>query len=133
MEKNIWVSAAIVIDDGDILIAQRREDKKNALLWEFAGGKVEENETVKESLVREFKEEMDMDIKVGEFFKNEKFAYDFGTVSLDVFFAETLSGRDVNLTAHKQVLWVKPHELINYEFTPPDRAIVKELIFFLDK
>lgn len=131
MSNVIRVSAAIVIDNEEILIAQRREDKKNALMWEFAGGKIEKNENAEESLEREFIEEFNMNIKVGKFFNKADFTYDFGTISLEVYFAKTLSGRNVQLNAHKQIAWVKPKQLIEYEFTPPDRVIMSELLELL--
>lgn len=128
MKKIIRVTAAIVVDNGEILIGQRREDKLNPLMWEFAGGKVEAGETAEQSLEREFIEEFNMKIAVGDFFRKAEFDYDIGTVSLEVYFAKTLSGREVEMTAHKQIAWVSPKQLQKFEMTPPDRVIVSELL-----
>ncbi|MEL6799604.1 MAG: (deoxy)nucleoside triphosphate pyrophosphohydrolase [Pseudomonadota bacterium] len=60
--KIILVSAVALIDrDGRVLLAQRPEGKSMAGLWEFPGGKVEPSETPEAALIRELKEELDID------------------------------------------------------------------------
>jgi 8-oxo-dGTP diphosphatase len=60
--KIILVSAVALIDpDGRVLLAQRPEGKSLAGLWEFPGGKVEPGETPEAALIRELKEELDID------------------------------------------------------------------------
>ena len=57
--KTVLVSAAALIDDeGRVLLAQRPEGKSMAGLWEFPGGKVEEGETPEAALIRELHEEL---------------------------------------------------------------------------
>lgn len=57
--KTVLVSAVALIDvDGRVLLAQRPEGKSMAGLWEFPGGKVEQNETPEVALVRELQEEL---------------------------------------------------------------------------
>ncbi|MDE9450190.1 8-oxo-dGTP diphosphatase MutT [Aliiroseovarius sp. Z3] len=60
--KIVLVSAVALIDrDGRVLLAQRPEGKSMAGLWEFPGGKVEPGETPEHALIRELKEELDID------------------------------------------------------------------------
>ena len=60
--KVVLVSAVALIDrDGRVLLAQRPEGKSMAGLWEFPGGKVEPGETPEHALIRELKEELDID------------------------------------------------------------------------
>ena len=61
--KTLLVSAVALIDqDGRVLLAQRPKGKSMAGLWEFPGGKMEDGETFDETIIREFKEELDIDI-----------------------------------------------------------------------
>ena len=60
---SVLVSAVALIDvDGRVLISKRPEGKTMAGLWEFPGGKVEENEIPEDALIRELKEELGLDI-----------------------------------------------------------------------
>ena len=56
------VAAALVDDDGRVLVAQRPPGKAMAGLWEFPGGKLREGETPEAALVRELAEELGIDI-----------------------------------------------------------------------
>ena len=62
------VGTAIITDaEGRVLIGQRPEGKALPGLWEFPGGKQEDGETVEQCIVREIKEELDVDCLVGDF------------------------------------------------------------------
>ena len=58
------VTAALISSQGRLFVAQRPPWKKFGLLWEFPGGKVEPGEGLEQSLVREIKEELCLDIRV---------------------------------------------------------------------
>ena len=59
----LLVAAAALVDvDGRVLVAQRPEGKAMAGLWEFPGGKVHQDETPEAALIRELKEELDIDV-----------------------------------------------------------------------
>ena len=56
------VAVALVDVDGRVLLTQRPPGKAMAGLWEFPGGKVHEGETPEAALIRELKEELDIDV-----------------------------------------------------------------------
>jgi 8-oxo-dGTP diphosphatase len=61
--KTVFVAACALIDaDGRVLIAERPAGKPMAGLWEFPGGKVEEGERPEQTLIRELKEELGIDV-----------------------------------------------------------------------
>jgi 8-oxo-dGTP diphosphatase len=80
--KAIDVAAALVFHKGKLLITQRRPDDHLPNLWEFPGGKVEAGETFEECLVREIREELGIEISVGELVEDLTHAYPEKTVRL---------------------------------------------------
>ena len=85
---------AVLLRSGErFLLCQRPEQKAHGLLWEFAGGKVEPGETKRQALARECREELGVEIAVGEEFLELTHVYPEVTVHLTVFCAELRSGR----------------------------------------
>ena len=71
----IEVVAALIRNDGKFMICQRSEQKSRPLMWEFPGGKVEAGETKEAALARECREELDIELAVGEIFAESTFVY----------------------------------------------------------
>ena len=65
-KKELDVVAAVIKDGDKYLLCQRNEDDDYGLLWEFPGGCIEEGENHPQAIKREIKEELDVDIEVGE-------------------------------------------------------------------
>lgn len=122
----IEVSAAIIERNGKFLIAQRPANKSQGLKWEFPGGKAESGETAEESLVREIREELDIDIKVKALLGESIYEYPNGAIKLIGFYSEWVSG-SLKLHEHKAVKWVTAKELKYYDFSPADMFFVKKL------
>lgn len=120
------VTAAIIIDNGKILIAQRADNQKLAGKWEFPGGKVEPGETPKECLVREIREELGIAIEAEEFFAESIYRYETGTIKLIAYKARWLDG-EYKLSVHSQIKWVGPNELDRYDFAPADIPIIRKI------
>ncbi|MCX8110493.1 MAG: (deoxy)nucleoside triphosphate pyrophosphohydrolase [Syntrophorhabdaceae bacterium] len=123
----IPVTAAIIEKDGKILIAKRKKAYMG-YLWEFPGGKQKEKETLEDCLKREIKEELGIDIEVGDFVCSVKHILNCqSAIELHAFKAIPLS--DIfHLKDHDEVKWVDLEELPAYSFFEPDRMIVRRLI-----
>lgn len=67
--NTVIVTAAVITDGERVVLTQRKEGASQGLKWEFPGGKVEEGEDPEDCIVREIKEELDIDIEVLDIFK----------------------------------------------------------------
>ncbi len=121
------VMAALIEQGGKILITQRTREGSQPLKWEFPGGKIEEGETPVECLKRELKEELNVDIHVGELFLTTTFDYPTWTIELSVYRAE-ITGGQIRLNVHQDARWVRPGELEAYDFCPADMDLVKKIM-----
>ncbi|MBO8137274.1 MAG: (deoxy)nucleoside triphosphate pyrophosphohydrolase [Desulfotomaculum sp.] len=122
----IKVAAAIIIKDGLVLIAKRKEGEKLAGKWEFPGGKIEDGESPEECLQREIMEELQINISIGEYFGDSVYHYQHGTIHLLAYLAYWNGGK-LMPTVHQEVRWVTPGEMLKYEFSPADIPLVKKL------
>ena len=120
------VTAAIILKDHRILIAQRALGQNLAGKWEFPGGKIEPGETRQECLKREIREELDVDIEVSDFFGESIYAYHSGTIKLMAFWCKWISG-EFTLKVHSKLAWVNCNELDLYDFSPADIPLVEKL------
>lgn len=123
----INVVAAIIIDNNKIFIAERNKNKSQGGLWEFPGGKIESGETKEQALIREIKEELDMDIIVKEEFTNIVYNYPDKTINLTSLICQKTSN-NYKLLEHESFAWVTLDELNNYEFAPADILIVDKIL-----
>jgi len=122
----VRVVAAIIEESGRILITQRPGNVHLAGLWEFPGGKVEANESLKSALVREIEEEIGVKIVVlDEYFQIEHH-YPERSVQLHFFNCKIVSGEPQPLEA-ADLRWVSPEELDQYNFPEADRELISRL------
>lgn len=126
MKKDIHVVGAVIVEDGEILCAQRGNKKTLAYKWEFPGGKIENDETPQQALVRELQEEMRCEIDVGDQIEHTVYEYDFGIVHLTTFFCKLIKGTPV-LTEHEQIIWLKPNRLKELDWAAADIPAIEEI------
>jgi len=124
--KSIEVSAALIFHVGKLLITQRHADAHLGGLWEFPGGKREPNETFEQCLVREIREELGLEISVGELFEEVVHAYPEKSVRLKFFICKILSGEPKPLDC-AAVKWVTKAELATFEFPAADARLLEKL------
>ena len=120
------VTAAIIIKENRVLIAERAPSENLAGKWEFPGGKIEPGETPKECLKREIREELEVDIDVLDRFGESIYVYSSGTIKLMAFWCQWISG-DFRLNVHSRIEWVNRQELDLYDFAPADIPLVEKL------
>ncbi len=122
----IEVSAALIFRDGQLLITQRHAKSHLGGLWEFPGGKLEAGETFEQCLVREIREELGVEIAVGELFEEVVHAYPEKSVRLKFFISRLVSGEPQPLDC-AAVKWVKQTELVDFEFPAADLRLLEKL------
>ena len=124
--KKINVAAAIITKNNKFFIAKRNKQKHLGGFYEFPGGKQDENETLEETVIREIKEELNVDIKVDSKLGEENYKDDKINVRLHYFFCSILRG-EIILNEHEDFAWVSKEEFTNYEFAEGDKDIISLL------
>lgn len=119
--KVIKVVAAIILHKNKVFATQRGYGAfKDG--WEFPGGKIEPGETPQEALIREIKEELDIEIDVKDFLETVEYDYPEFHLSMDCFFCTIKSG-EVVLKEHEAAKWLTSETLDSVEWLPADRSL----------
>jgi len=128
-KKSYNVAAALIFDKQKrILITRRPAGSHLEGYWEFPGGTIEKDETPQEALVREIKEEINLDIKAGELFWQDHFEYDVKSINISFYFCDRLnSGQQIVPLEIAEFRWVKLEELYEFKFPPADEALINRL------
>lgn len=127
--KLVLVVACALIDaDGRVLLAQRPEGKAMAGLWEFPGGKIEQGERPEETLIRELREELSIEVKeacLAPFtFASHTYA-DFHLL-MPLYVCRRWEGTVV-AREHAALKWVRTKDLAQYQMPPADLPLIPML------
>ncbi|KEO82517.1 (deoxy)nucleoside triphosphate pyrophosphohydrolase [Tumebacillus flagellatus] len=125
--KQLVVTAAVIERDGRILLAQRKPETHMGLKWEFPGGKLEWGEDPRAGLAREIREELGIEIEVGDVLEVVSHTYEDRHVVLMGYSCRCRSGELQKLDV-QDVRWVQPDELLSYDLAPADVPIVEKLL-----
>ena len=129
----LLVAACALVDaDGRVLITRRPEGKAMAGLWEFPGGKVEAGETPEEALIRELKEELDIDTRSACLapLTFASHAYDDFHLLMPLYVCRKWQGT-VRPLEGQAVKWVAARTLRDYPMPPADAPLIAPLIDLL--
>lgn len=125
----IKVICALIEYTEGILVVQRSAIMKQPLKWEFPGGKLEEGETEEECVIREIKEELDMEIKPIQRLKPSIFSYPNISIELIPYISKHIKG-DPLLNEHKSFLILDKKKLSSLDWAEADVPIVNEYISY---
>lgn len=123
---HIEVSAAAIQRNGRVLIARRPPGGLLGGLWEFPGGKVKPGEDLVDGLKREIREELGVDISVGNRLGVYRHAYTHIRLTLHAFYCAMLEGEPRQLD-HTALAWVQPSTLSDYPMGKLDRQIANAI------
>ena len=128
--KTVRVVAAVICDsinEKKQIFATARGYGEFKGQWEFPGVKIEEGETPQQALVREIKEELDADIKVGELIDTIEYDYPTFHLSMDCFWCEVISGELV-LKEAEAAKWLTKDTLDTVQWLPADITLIDKII-----
>ncbi len=120
------VCVAIIRENEKYLICQRSKDDYFSNIWEFPGGKKEENESSEECIKREICEELEINIEIEKLFA-ELIHEVKGRNLLFKFFLARKDNKELVLNVHQDYKWVRAGELTNFPFMEADVTILKKL------
>ncbi|MBV9406047.1 MAG: (deoxy)nucleoside triphosphate pyrophosphohydrolase [Acidobacteriaceae bacterium] len=123
----LLVSAGIIHRNGRILLGQRRRSDRHPLKWEFPGGKVEYGETPQQALVRELREELQIDATVGSELARYEHDYPSGSRVALLFFAVPEFSGEPDGRIFEQICWTDLHALPEFDFLDGDLDFVRRL------
>ncbi len=121
------VVAAIIRRGGRILICRRTAAQAHPLKWEFPGGKVEEGESPPQALIRELREELAIDARIGGETERYEYSYPGKSAILLIFHAVSDFDGEPRNCVFEEIRWVAPSESTGFDFLEGDIGLVKRL------
>src|SRR5262249_43039699 len=121
------VVAALIMNQGKILVCQRTRHQTMPLKWEFPGGKIEDGEQPRDALRRELEEELGIDAKIEDEVSRIQHKYpNGGAVELRFYTVREYQGELEN-RIFRDIRWATPEELPSYDFLEADLELVQGL------
>lgn len=123
----IKVVCGLIYKEDKILICRRNSSKELGGFWEFPGGKIESNETEEDALIRELKEELDMNVIIDKFYHSVVHRYEGFTIELRAYKCKFISA-EFQLIDHDKYEWMSPSDITMKKLAPADIPIIEKLI-----
>ena len=124
----IQVSCAIITNaQKQVLVTQRSPLMPLPLKWEFPGGKIEENETAEECLIREIKEELNIEIEITGSLSPNNHQYPDKLIRLIPFICRQIGGKII-LKEHADYKWLDVKDLLDLDWAEADVGVVEEYL-----
>ncbi|MGB0778327.1 MAG: (deoxy)nucleoside triphosphate pyrophosphohydrolase [Flavobacteriaceae bacterium] len=127
--KPLQVVCAIIHYQNRILCCKRKEDPRKSISgkWEFPGGKVEKGETHQEALAREIKEELNLDIVVGDLLTTVVHHYEEFSLELHGYNAQVNEIAGLEIREHAEIKWLERSSLQTLDWAAADIPIMQKL------
>ena len=129
--KTIRVVAAVIREE-DRVFATARGYGDYKGMWEFPGGKIESGETPEEALRREIREELSVEVKVGELIDTIEYDYPSFHLSMDCFWCSMSSG-EITLIEAEDARWLTREKLYSVNWLPADLGLIEKIIPVLER
>lgn len=129
--KTVEVVAGLIREGGKIFATQRGYGDYRHF-WEFPGGKMEPGETRQQALARELKEELAIDVEVGDFLCTVEHDYPTFHLTMHCFFCTIAGGKAPELLEHEAARWLRHDELGSVNWLPADVKVIEALAAFSD-
>lgn len=122
----LLVAAAVIIEEDKVLLTRRPAHKPQGGFWEFPGGKLNPEESPIEALRRELREELAIEICVGNIIDALFYRYDWGPVLILAYYCSKVDGtpRNIEVAEHR---WVPLEELHHYKLLAADIPLIARL------
>lgn len=117
------VTCAIIIRNHRILIAQHGEKPGHSFQWEFPGGKILPDESPESCIIREIREELDIEVEISEQIIPVTFDYETKTIELIPFICHWRSGK-IRMNEHFAIKWISIGELAAIDFCGADQKLI---------
>lgn len=123
--KTINVVAAVIMKEGKVFATQRGYGEfKDG--WEFPGGKVEAGESPEEALRREIREELEVEVNVGDLIDTVEYDYPAFHLSMKCY-ACTIAGGSPHLLEHEAARWLSADQLDSVAWLPADITLIPKI------
>ncbi len=126
------VTAAVLIKEGNLLLAKRKPGGSQGGKWEFPGGKLDEGESPEKGLQRELREELGIEVRVGDYIGSIDFhngPYHYRLLS----FAVAPLSDEIALHEHEEVRWVAVEGIDRFDLADSDRSILPQIKRYLEQ
>lgn len=123
--NEIYVACILIYNNNNnVLLCQRKGGRFDGL-WEFPGGKVEHNETSYNAIIREIKEELELNIIDPSFLFDVYYQYDDFRLKMDVFSIKVSNISNITLNVHNEYVWTSINNIDDFKLIPADYKIVE--------
>ena len=125
--KVVHVAVGVIARGDEIFITLRPDNVHQGGKWEFPGGKREANETIERCLHRELKEELGIEVALGQALESVTHKYSVMTLQITFFLARLAKGEPRAIEC-AGLEWVTRENLAKFQFPPADQRLISRLV-----